>query len=77
MKTIPLIALFVVLQSCSIEYRASKVATLEMNNMLDRHYETIWNTENNRPGEHDSSTKELIRYYKSIKNKTHEEVSKD
>lgn len=69
MKAILFLA-FILLQSCSIEYRASRVPA--MNDMLDRHYETIWNKENNLPGEYRKSKLELKQYYKSLK---HEKVS--
>ena len=66
MKKILFFAL-IVLSSCSIQKRAAKVHTLEMNNLLDRYYETVWNPENNTKNEKDSLKKLVIQLVKESK----------
>lgn len=34
--------------------KAEKIHTLEMTNLLESYFETVWNKENNKPGEQDS-----------------------
>jgi hypothetical protein len=53
--------------SCSTLHRAEQIHTLEMNNLIERYSETIWNRENNLPGETEYYRYELkqaiLRYY--------------
>lgn len=44
----------ILLCSCSVIRDAEKVQTLDMNNLLDSYYETVWSSENNKPNEQDS-----------------------
>ena len=68
MKTLILsILILFVVSSCSSVHRLEKVRTTEANNLLESYYETVWNPENNRPGEQDSIKREIKSYLKTIK----------
>jgi hypothetical protein len=38
-----------------------------MNNLLESYYETVWNPENNLPGEKKQAKKEIKIYLKTLK----------
>lgn len=53
------VAIIMLMQSCTIVHKAEKINTLEINNALEAYYETIWNAENNYPGERRDARKQL------------------
>ncbi len=63
-----LILIFAILFSgCSAIHKAEKVKTLEANNLLDIYFETVWNPENNLPGEKRQCKKDIKNYLKTLK----------
>ena len=55
------------LSSCSIQYRASKIHTREMNEQLETYYHTaVWDKENSNRQEKKEAKKELKRYYNKV-----------
>ncbi len=65
-----LILIFAILFSgCSVIHKAEKIPTREANDLLDIYFETVWNPENNLPGEKRQCKKEIKKYLKTIKNK--------
>ncbi len=67
MKKLIFLLIPIVFCSCSMIHKAEKVQTLEANNLLESYYETIWNPENNLPGEKKQAKKEIKIYLKTLK----------
>lgn len=58
------IAAGIALGSCSPIRQAENIRTVEANNVLESYYETVWNKENNAPGERRQARKEVKEYVK-------------
>jgi len=67
MKTLIFLLIVILFSSCSVIHKAEKVQTLEANNLLESYYETIWNPENNLPGEKKQCKKDIKNYLKTLK----------
>ena len=62
------ISILILLASCSIEHRASRIHTAEMNEQLETYYHAaVWDKQNSTRPERRDAKKELKQYYKSVK----------
>ena len=67
MKPAITILTLLALASCSPVHRIERVRTTEANNIVESYMETVWNPENNSPGERMEARKQIREYFRTHK----------